>query len=104
MGQVVGRVLKVCVCVCVCVCDAVSLVRRLGLGFPQRRPKFVPSSCGICGRQSDTGVDFLQELLFTCQFLFQQLLYTHLSPGDGTMGQLVAEVPSGLSLTPPHII
>jgi hypothetical protein len=26
----------------------------------------------------------------------------HLSSGDGTIGQIVAAVPSGLSLTPPH--
>jgi hypothetical protein len=26
----------------------------------------------------------------------------HLSPGAGTIGQLMAEVPSGLSLTPPQ--
>jgi hypothetical protein len=38
---------------------------------------------------------------FTCQFSFQRLLHTHeLSSGAGTMGQLVADVPSVLSLTP----
>jgi hypothetical protein len=39
---------------------------------------------------------------FPCQFSFHQMLNTHLLSGAGTIGQLVADVPSGLSLTPPH--
>jgi hypothetical protein len=39
---------------------------------------------------------------FPCQFSFYQMLYTHLSSGATTIGQLVADEPSGLSLTPPH--
>jgi hypothetical protein len=40
---------------------------------------------------------------FPCQFSFHRLLHIHhLSSGAGTTGQLVADVPSGLSLTPPH--
>jgi hypothetical protein len=38
-----------------------------------------------------------------CQFSFHQLLYTHLSSRAGKVGQLMADVPSGLSLTPSHI-
>jgi hypothetical protein len=41
---------------------------------------------------------------FPCQFSFYQLLHTHLSSGAGTIGQIVADVPSGLSLTPPQEI
>jgi hypothetical protein len=43
---------------------------------------------------------------FLCQFSFHRTLHTHhrLSSGAGTTGQLVADVPSGLSLTPPHEI
>jgi hypothetical protein len=39
---------------------------------------------------------------FPCQFSFHQLLHIHhrLSSGAGTIGQLVADVPSGLRLTP----
>jgi hypothetical protein len=38
---------------------------------------------------------------FTCSFSFHRLLHIHhLSSGAGTVGQLVAGVPSGLSLTP----
>jgi hypothetical protein len=32
------------------------------------------------------------------------MLYTHVLSGAGTTGQLVADVPSGLSLTPPQEI
>jgi hypothetical protein len=41
---------------------------------------------------------------FPCQFSFHRLLHIHhhLSSGAGTLGQLVADVPSGLSLTPPR--
>jgi hypothetical protein len=41
---------------------------------------------------------------FPCQFSFQRLihLHHHLSSGAGTIGQTVADVPSGLSLTPPQ--
>jgi hypothetical protein len=38
-----------------------------------------------------------------CQLSFHRLLHTHhLSSGAGTIGQLVADIPSGLSLTPPQ--
>jgi hypothetical protein len=38
---------------------------------------------------------------FPCQFSFHRLLHIHHHPsfGAGTLGQLVADVPSGLSLT-----
>jgi hypothetical protein len=40
---------------------------------------------------------------FPCQFSFQRLLHTrHVPSGAGTIGQLVADVPSGLSLTSPQ--
>jgi hypothetical protein len=40
---------------------------------------------------------------FPCQFSFHQLLHTHnLSSRADTIGQLVADVPSGLRLTPPQ--
>jgi hypothetical protein len=37
---------------------------------------------------------------FPFQFSFHQLLHTHLSSGAGSIRQLVADVPSGLSLNP----
>jgi hypothetical protein len=39
---------------------------------------------------------------FPCQFPFHRLLHNHLSFGAGTIGQLVTDVPSGLSLTLPQ--
>jgi hypothetical protein len=48
------------------------------------------------------GQVFSEYFGFRCQFFFHQLLYIHhhhLSSGAGTIGQTVADVPSGLS---PH--
>jgi hypothetical protein len=47
--------------------------------------------CVICGGRSGTGAGF------PFQFSFHRLLHTHISPEAGT---IVADVPSGLSLTP----
>jgi hypothetical protein len=61
------------------------------------------TSCGICGGQSGTGAVFSEYFDFPWQFSFHRLLHTHyLSSGVGTIGQLVANVPSGLSLTSPQ--
>jgi hypothetical protein len=50
------------------------------------------------------GQVFSQYFGFLYQFSFHQLLHTNLLSGAGTIGQIVADVPSGLSLTPPHEI
>jgi hypothetical protein len=48
------------------------------------------------------GQVFSEYFCFPCQFSFHRLLHNHhLSSGAGTIGQTVADVPSGLSLTPP---
>jgi hypothetical protein len=47
------------------------------------------------------GQVFSEYFGFPCQFLFRRLLHTHHLSGAGTVGQLVADVPSGLSLTHP---
>jgi hypothetical protein len=54
-------------------------------------------SCGICGGQSGTGAGFLRVLRFPLPILI--LPTAPHSSGAGTIGQLVAEVPSGLSPT-----
>jgi hypothetical protein len=36
---------------------------------------------------------------FPCQSSFHQMFHIHLSPGIGAVGQLVADLPIGLSLT-----
>jgi hypothetical protein len=49
------------------------------------------------------GKFFSEYLGLLCQLSFYRLLHTHhLSSGAGTVGQLVADVPSGLSLTQPQ--
>jgi hypothetical protein len=55
-------------------------------------------SCGICGGQSGTGAGFLRVLRFPLPILIPPV--AHLSSWAGTIGQTVAAVPSGLSLTP----
>jgi hypothetical protein len=60
-------------------------------------------SCGICGKQSGIGAVFSKYFCSHCIYSFHRLLHTHhLSSGAGTIGQLVADIPSGLSLTPPQ--
>jgi hypothetical protein len=50
------------------------------------------------------GQVFFEYLSFPCQFSFHRLLHTnhHISPGAGTISELVADVPSALNLTPPQ--
>jgi hypothetical protein len=50
------------------------------------------------------GQFFSEYFGFPCQFSFRRVLkiHHHLSSGAGTIGQLVADVQSELSLTPPE--
>jgi hypothetical protein len=49
------------------------------------------------------GKAFSEYFGFPCQLSFHRLLHIHHpSSGAGTMGQLVTDVPNGLSLTPPQ--
>jgi hypothetical protein len=60
-------------------------------------------SCGICGGQSGTGAGFLRVLRFPLPVLIPPTApHSSSSSGAGTIGQTVADVPSGLSLTPPQ--
>jgi hypothetical protein len=50
----------------------------------------------------ELGQVFSEYFGFPWQFSFHRLLQTHhLSSRNGTLGQTVSDVPSGLSLTPP---
>jgi hypothetical protein len=82
---------------------AVPWLRRLIADFPQRRPGFDSRSRVefVVDRVAVEQV-FSEYFGFPCQFSFHQLLLTHLSSGARTIDHLVADVPSGLSLTPPH--
>jgi hypothetical protein len=75
-------------------------LRRLVADFPPRRPGLDPRACGICGGQSSTGAGFLRVLRFPPPVLIPESL--SVSSGAGTIGQIVADVLSGLSLTPPQ--
>jgi hypothetical protein len=46
------------------------------------------------------GKVFFEYFGFPCQFSFHRLLHTLLSSGAGTIGQILADVPTGL--TPPR--
>jgi hypothetical protein len=81
----------------------VTNLRRLVAGFLQRWSGFEPRShVGFMVDKVALGQALSEYLGFPCQFSFHQLLYNHphLSSGAGTIGQLVAAVPSELSLTP----
>jgi hypothetical protein len=86
-----------------CVTDvslAVPQLRRLVAGGPGSSPNQV---VGFVVDKVALGKVFFEYFGVSCQFSFHRLLHTHhLSFGAGTRGQLVAEVPSGLSLTPPQ--
>jgi hypothetical protein len=83
-----------------------AMVQWLLAGFPPRRPGFESRSghVGFVVGKMALGKFFYEYLGFPCQFSFRRLLciHLHLSSGAGTIGQLVADVPSGLSLTPPQ--
>jgi hypothetical protein len=74
---------------------------------PPRRPGFCTKS-GHVGFMVDKvalGRVFSEYFGFPCQFSFHRLLHTHhLSSRAGAVGQLLADLPSGLSLTPPQEI
>jgi hypothetical protein len=59
---------------------------------------------GICGEQSGTGAGFLRVLRFPLPIFIPLTAPQSPSSGAGTIGQTVAAVPSGLSLTPIIII
>jgi hypothetical protein len=60
-------------------------------------------SCGICGGQSGTGVGFLRVLRFPLPILIPPTA-PHTSTIRGWYNRpTVADVPSGLSLTTPHL-
>jgi hypothetical protein len=79
---------------------------QLAAGFPLRLPGFDPRSghVGFVVDKVALGQVSSKYFGFRGQFSFHQTPHTHLLSGAGTIGQLEADVPSGLSLTPPHAI
>jgi hypothetical protein len=78
---------------------AQAVSRRLPIAAARVRAQV--RSCGICGGQSGTGAGFLPVLRISLPILIPPTA-SHPSSGDGTIVQLVADVPSGLSLTAPQ--
>jgi hypothetical protein len=58
-------------------------------------------SCGICGGQSGNGAGFLRVLWFPLPITPPNAPHSS-SSGAGTVGQMVADMPGGISLTPPQ--
>jgi hypothetical protein len=81
-------------------------LRRLVAASQLRRPGFEPRPgyMEFVVVRVALGQVFSEYLGFPCQFLFHRLLHIHhhLSAGYGTICQLVAAVPSELSLAPPQ--
>jgi hypothetical protein len=77
-------------------------------GFPPRLPGFELGSghVGFVVDEVALGQVFSEYFCFPCQFSFHQVfhIHHHLTPGAGTIGQTVADVPSGLSVTTPQEI
>jgi hypothetical protein len=77
---------------------------RLVAGVPPLRPRSEP--VGFVLDEVALGQVFSEYFGFPCQFSFHRLLHIHHHhhhhPGAGTVGQLVADVPSGLILTQPQ--
>jgi hypothetical protein len=79
------------------------MAQRLVAGFPPLRPGFEPRSGHEVFVVDEVALAQVssESFGFPCQFSFQRLLHTHVSSGAGIIGQLMADVPSGLSLTQP---
>jgi hypothetical protein len=83
-------------------------MRRLGRAVAQEVSRWFPTAAArvrarICDGQSGAGAGFLRVLRFPLPFIPPNYPFSQ-SPGAGTVGQLMADVPSGPSLdsTPPH--
>jgi hypothetical protein len=56
----------------------------------------VRAACGVCGGQRSSGEGFLRVLLFPLPIIIPPISPSY-STGAGTLGLLVAAVPSGLN-------
>jgi hypothetical protein len=82
---------------------AMPYLRRLIAGFPLRRPGFEPGSghVGFVVDKVAVGQVFLGTSVSPTNSQSTDI-HHHVLSRTGTIGQLVADVPSGLSLTPPQ--
>jgi hypothetical protein len=79
---------------------AQAVSHRLPTAAARVRAQF--KLCGICGGQSGTEAGFLRVLRFPLPILIPPSAPHSSSSGAGTVGQLVADVPSGLSYPTPR--
>jgi hypothetical protein len=82
-----------------------AIAQAVNRRFPTATAWFEPRSghVGFVMDKVAMGQVFSQYFGFPCQFSFHLLLHiNHLPSGAGTTGQLVADVPSELNLTPPQ--
>jgi hypothetical protein len=63
----------------------------------------VRAACRVCGGQSGTGAGFLRLLRFPLPIIIPLISPLSQSPGAGTIGLLMAAVPSGPNWAPPPI-
>jgi hypothetical protein len=79
-----------------------AVTQAVSLRLPTAAARARATYCGICAERSGIGQVFSEYFDFPCQSLFHQMLHNHrhLLSGAGTIGQIVAAVPSGLNLTP----
>jgi hypothetical protein len=87
---------------------AVPKLRRLVAGFPPRRRGFKPRSFNVEFVVDKVALRqvFSEYFDLSYQFSFHRLfhIHHHLSSGAGTIGQVAADIISGLSLTSPQKI
>jgi hypothetical protein len=91
----------------VCVCFGRAIAQAVSRWFPTTAARLRARVwiCGICGGQSGAGAGFLRVLRFPLPIFIPPYSTSSQSPGVGTLGHSVADVPSGPSLdsTPPHM-
>jgi hypothetical protein len=95
----VSELLSACSLIC-------SNEPRLATCFPPRRPRFEPRPGNVRFLVDKMTLGHVSSEYFgiNCQFSFHRVLHIHhhLSSGAGTIGQLVDDISSGLSLAPPE--
>jgi hypothetical protein len=86
----------------------VNLFLHLGRAIAQAVSRWLPTAaarvrvraaCGVCGGQSGTGAGFFRVLRFLLPIILP-ISPSSKSPGAGTVGLLVAAVPSEFNWTP----
>jgi hypothetical protein len=80
----------------------IMIIIILAIIIPPLRPEFDPRSrhVGSVVDRVAPGQLFSEYFDFPCQFIFYQLLHAHHQSGAGKIGQILADIPSGLSHQP----